>query len=191
MVIRNAEIEDAETLAIIHKQVFGEIHFTTSFSISLLTKYFENLIEQMQYAIIIKENKKIAGYLFAGTNSGQIINNFLKANILKVFFFLVRNPRFMLEKILELFKKFTSKKNLTNNEVSLYLIAVDTRLGKRGYGKELMNHFEGMLIRNNEKSYTLSVRKNNKQAIDFYMKSKFIQLESNKKSIRFRKEFDS
>jgi len=191
MVINNAKIQDAEILAMLHKQVFGEIHFTTSFSILLLTKYFEKLIEKMKYGIIIKENDEIVGYLFAGTNNGQIINNFLKVNISKVFFCLVRNPRFILEKIQELFSKFSSKNKNSTNEVSLYLIAVDTRLGGRGFGKELMSHFEELVKSNNEQSYTLSVRKNNQQAIDFYLKSNFDQIESNNKSIRFRKVFES
>ena len=191
MIIGNAKIEDAEDLALLHKQVFGEIHFTSSFSIGLLTKYFENLIVKMEYSIVIKENEDIVGYLFAGSNSGQIINDFLKANLLKVFFYLLRNPRFIMEKIYELLKKFTPKKKQISNEVSLYLIAVDTRLGKRGLGQELTNHFEELVKSNNENSYTLSVRKNNQQAIDFYLKNNFIQIGKNEKSIKFRREFDS
>jgi len=192
MIIRNAKIEDAKILALLHKQVFGEIHFTTNFSILLLTKYFENLIEQMKYSIIINENEEIAGYLFAGTNSGQIINGFLRSNFLKVFFCLLQNPRFILEKLIELLNKFNSKnKQTTGNEVSLYLIAVDTRLGKRGLGQKLTNHFEELVKSNNENSYTLSVRKNNQQAIDFYLKNNFIQIGKNEKSIKFRREFDS
>ncbi len=191
MVISNAKIEDATTLALLHKQVFGKIHFTTSFSISLLTKYFENLIEKMEYGIVIRDNGDVVGYLFASTNSGQIINNFLKTNFLKVFFYLLRNPRFIVEKIKEIFNKFSSKNNYTRTELSLYLIAVDTSLGGRGIGKELIINFEELVKGNSEKSYTLSVRKNNQQAIDFYLKNNFIQIESNKKSIKFRKEFVS
>lgn len=189
MISRNAKIKDAKTLALLHKQVFGEIHFTTSFSVFLLTKYFENLIEKMKYGIVIKDSDDTIGYLFAGTNSGQIINDFLKANLLKVFFYLLRNPRFIMEKVYELQKKLAQNGKQIINEVSLYLIAVDTRLGKKGIGKELINHFEGLMKNNNEKSYTLSVRKNNQQAIDFYLKNNFIEIEANKKSIKFRKEF--
>jgi len=166
MVISNAKIEDAKSLAVLHKTVFGEIHFTTSFSINLLTKYFENLVAKMKYGIVIKDSDDIVGYLFAGRNIGQIINNFLKANLLKVFFYLLSNPRFILEKIRELFSKFSSKNKDTRNELSLYLIAVDTRLGRRGIGKELIYHYEELGKRNDEKSYTLSARKNNQQAID-------------------------
>ena len=191
MVISNAKIEEAKSLAVIHKQVFGKIHFTTSFSICLLTKYFENLIEKMKYGIVIKDNNDIVGYLFAASNSGQIINNFLNANFLKVFFYLLLNPRFILEKIRELFSKFSSKNKNTRNEISLYLIAVDTRLGGRGIGKELIYYFEDLVKSNNENSYTLSVRKNNQQAIDFYLKNNFIQIGKNEKSIKFKREFDS
>lgn len=191
MVISDAKIEDAKSLAVLHKLVFGKIHFTTNFSICLLTIYFENLITKMKYGIVIKDNDDIVGYLFAGRNIGQIINNFLKANLLKVLFYLLRNPRFILEKIRELFSKFSSKNKNTRNELSLYLIAVDTRLGRRGIGKELIYHFEELGKRNDEKSYTLSVRKNNQQAIDFYLKNKYVQIEANEKSIKFRKEFVS
>ena len=101
----------------------------------------------------------------------------------------MRNPRFILEKIRELFSKLSSKNKNTRSEISLYLIAVDTRLGGKGIGKELIYNFEELLKRYNEKSYTLSVRTNNQQAIDFYVKNKFVQIEVNKKSIKFRKEF--
>jgi ribosomal protein S18 acetylase RimI-like enzyme len=191
MVISDAKIEDAKSLAVLHKLVFGKIHFTTSFSIYLLTIYFENLIAKMKYGIVIKDNNDIVGYLFAGRNIGQIINNFLKANLLKVFFYLLRNPRFILEKIRELFSTLSSKNKNTRNELSLYLIAVDTRLGRRGIGKELIYHFEDLSKRNDEKSYTLSVRKNNQKAIDFYLKNKYVQIETDEKSIKFKKEFDS
>ncbi len=191
MVINNAKIEDAKSLAVLHKLAFGKIHFTTSFSISLLSKYFENLVAKMKYGIVIKDNDDIIGYLFAGKNVGQIINNFLKANFLQVFFYLLRNPRFIPEKILELFSKFSSKKKNIVNEISLFLIAVDTRLERKGIGKELIYHFEELVKRNSEKSYTLSVRKNNQQAIDFYLKNKFVQIESDEKSIKFKKEFVS
>ena len=191
MVINNAKIENAKSLAVLHKQVFGKIHFTSSFSVSLLTKYFENLIEKMKYGIVIKDNDDCVGYLFAAVNIGQIINNFLKANFLKVLFYLILNPGFIPEKIGELFGKFSSKNKNTGNEISLYLIAVDTRLGGRGIGKKLIYHFEELVKNNNEKSYTLSVRKNNQQAIDFYLKNNFIQIETDEKSIIFRKEFTS
>ena len=191
MLINNAKKEDAKSVAVLHKQIFSKIHFTTSFSISLLTKYFENLIEKMKYGIVIKDNDDCVGYLFATVNIGQIINDFLKANFLKVFFYLMLNPGFIPEKIGELFSKFSSKNKNTGNEISLYLIAVDTRLGRRGIGKKLINHFEELVKSNNEKSYTLFVRKNNLQAIDFYLKNNFIQIETDDKSIKFRKEFTS
>ena len=104
---------------------------------------------------------------------------------------MLSNPRFIPEKIQELFSKFSSKKKNTGNEISLFLIAVDTRLERKGIGKELIYHFEELVKSNKEKSYTLSVRKNNQQAIDFYLKNKFVQIESDEKSIKFKKEFVS
>lgn len=191
MIIYPAKIENAKNLAYLHKQVFGKIHFTTSFSLSLLTKYFEELIEKMEYSLVIYDDKVEVGYLFASKNNGQIINEFLKNNFIKVFYSLLLNPQFILEKLQELFSKFSSKNKSSLEEESLYLIAIDTRLGGKGYGKKLINHFEELLKNNNETGYTLSVRINNQQAIDFYLKNNFIQVESNKKSIKFRKVFDS
>jgi len=181
-------MEDAKTIAVLHKQVFGEISFTTSFSILLLTKFFKKLIEQLKYSIIIKENEEIVGYLFAGRNVNQSINSFQKENILRIFFCLLQNPRFILEKIIGIVNKFKLKNKQTGNELDLYLIAVDTRLGRRGFGKGLINYFDELIKCDNEKSYTLSVRKNNQRAIDFYNKTNFIQIGENDKSYIFRKE---
>jgi len=181
-------MEDAKTIAVLHKQVFGEISFTTSFSILLLTKFFEKLIEHMKYSIIMKGNEEMVGYLFAGTNINQIINGFQKENIIKIFFCLLQNPRFIPEKVIGLVKKFNQKNKETGNELSLYLIAVNTGLGKRGFGKGLINYFEELIKDDNEKSYTLSVRKNNQRAIDFYIRNNLIQIGEDDKSFIFRKE---
>ena len=83
MVLSNAKIEDAKSIAVLHKLVFGKIYFTTSFSIGLLTKYFENLVAKMRYGIVFKDNDDIMGCLFAGKNGDQIINNFLRTNLFK------------------------------------------------------------------------------------------------------------
>ncbi len=190
MKISNAEIEDAEKLALLHKQVFGKIHFTANFSNKLLVKYFENLIKNMNYKLVTKSDGNTVGYLFADKNSGVIINDFLNKNFFKILFYLLLNPHFILEKISELFNKIFSQKKDGYKEVSLYLIAADTRLGGKGIGKELVKHFESSLKNENEKSYTLSVRNNNQQAINFYLKNNFVQISSNKKSIKFRKVFD-
>ena len=179
---------DAKTIAVLHKQVFGEISFTTRFSIFLLTKFFEKLIEQMKYSIIMKENEEIVGYLFAGTSINQIISSFKKENIIKIIFCLLQNPHFIPEKIVGLLNLFKPKNKQTSNELSLYLIAVDNRLGKGGFGKELLNYFEELIKGDNEKSYTLAVRKNNQRAIDFYKKTNLIQIGENDKSFIFRKE---
>ena len=115
MVISNAKVEDAKSLALLHKKVFGEIHFTTSFYVSMLTKYFENLIEKMEYGIVIRDNGDLVGYLFAGSNIEKIINNFLKKYFVQISFYLLRNPRFILEKVLEFTNSIKLKSKQADN----------------------------------------------------------------------------
>jgi ribosomal protein S18 acetylase RimI-like enzyme len=189
--IREANISDSNELAHLHKESFGRDHFTTNFPLKLLNNYFEYLILHFPYKLIVTNNDgTIRGYLFAAKKINEQMNLFLKANLLRVFCSLISNPRFLTEKIKEFVSRFLIKGIESDNEISLYLIAIDQKFKGSGIGGELITHFEKELILKNEKSYNLSVRKGHDSAIGFYLKLNFIQIDENKTSIKFRKSLE-
>jgi len=189
--IREANISDSNELAHLHKVSFGRDHFTTNFPLKLLNNYFEYLILHFPYKLIATNGDgTIRGYLFAGKKINALMNLFLKANLLRVFCSLIFNPRFLTEKIKEFVPRFLIKGIESDNEVSLYLIAIDQKFKGSGIGGELITHFEKELNVKSEKSYNLSVRKGHDSAIGFYRKLNFIQIDENKTSIKFRKSLE-
>jgi ribosomal protein S18 acetylase RimI-like enzyme len=188
MIIRNLELSDISELSKLHKNIFGKTHFSSTFSLPLLEKYFYELLAHNQYKFVSIENEKITGYLIAGKNVDEPVNKFFKKNIFQIFITLMLNPIFIIEKILYFILKFAWKKeNVHCNHVSVYLIAVDSRIQNKGIGKRLLKFFEDDLIKYKIFNYTLAVRKNNKNAIEFYQKNNFSVIESDFKSISFIK----
>jgi ribosomal protein S18 acetylase RimI-like enzyme len=98
------------------------------------------------------------------------------------------NPVFFVEKIFDFIRKFAGgKENIHSKYISVYLIAVDSHIQNKGMGKRLLQFLENDLKKNKIFEYTLAVRKDNKNAIEFYKKNNFSEVESDYKSISFIK----
>ncbi len=182
--------EDAAKLALIHKSSFSKDHFTANFSYKLLEKYYLYLIDFHDYCLILEDKEKqIVGYLIAGKNVDIPIKKFLKENFFQVIWYMLINPKFLLEKLLESIRRSTkTNKNDSNSTISVYIIALNPKSGYKGAGKILLEEFEKILLKDNIHYYVLSVRKENKLAINFYKKNNFTQLSENHKSLVFSKK---
>lgn len=188
MIIQKLEMSQIPELSRLHKDIFGNSHFSSTFSLSLLEKYFYELFEHNKYKFVALENGKITGYILAGVNADAPVDKFFKDNFFQILKTLLLNPFFIIEKILDFVVKFISKKESIHSKyVSIYLIAVDSRSQHKGIGKRILEFFENELIRDKIFEYTLAVRKKNKKAIKFYKKNNFLTIESNFKSISFIK----
>lgn len=185
--------DDAAKLAQIHKSSFTTNHFTANFSNKLLEKYYLSLINYHDYCLILEDDKKqIVGYLIAGRNVNVPLKKFLKENLFTVIWYLLIHPKFLFEKLIELGRGLTySNKNKTANTINAYIIAMNPKAGYKGAGKILLEEFERILLKNNIQDYVLSVRKENKLAINFYRKNNFIQLSENHNSLIFSKKLIS
>lgn len=186
---RRINSEDLKNLVHIHKVSFSKDHFTANFNFNLLEKYYSCLINYHKYCIILEDDKKqIVGYLIAGYKVDIPIKNFIKKNFLSVSTALLTNPRFILEKLIEIFKRiFNLKKVEDENIVSVYIITMNPEVGYKGAGKILLEEFEKILLSENIDYYVLSVRKENKLAINFYKKNNFTLIGSNSNSLIFSK----
>lgn len=187
MFIRIASNSDIDELVRIHKSTFDKIHFTMNFSNDLLSKYFSILIENMSYKLVaINEANTINGYLFADINPSSIVNGFRKNNLFGVLLVLLKNPRFIKEKLKE-FLNINNNRRRKSDQLSIYLLASDPNLKGQGIASRLLEYFESEIINDGFKNYNLSVRLNNEPAIKFYLKHGFDEKSKNNQSIHFEK----
>lgn len=189
MLIRSLEISDIGQIASLHKKIFKRTHFSSLFNLALLEKYFTELLNHFEYTFAVCDKTQVVGYLIAGKNPGIVINKFLKHNSFDVLLVLLFNPVFIFEKIRTVFSKILNPKPDVHEEgISIYLIAVDSETQQRGLGKQLLNYFEARLNEHKITSYTLAVRPDNENAINFYLRNNFIEIARDYKSISFIKQ---
>jgi len=112
------------------------------------------------------------------------VNSFIREHLLGVIKTLLMNPRFIPEKISELFGGTSSPES--EKVPTIYIIATNPEF-KGGAGKKLLEEFEKEIKSKNYKKYTLSVRKENIKAINFYKKNNFELDSENKQSYKFYK----
>ena len=188
MLIRDIKLDDIEEIAHLHKEIFSKSHFSSTFSFSLLKKYFLELLKYSRYKIILVDKDQIQGYLIASLNPDIPVKKFMKDNILQLFIILLLNPKFLIEKIRTILLSIKGKKeSIHEKNVSIYLIAVDSTRQNSGIGKILLAHFENLLLKDEVNQYTLAVRSDNTQAIGFYLKNNFTQVNRDFKTVSFLK----
>jgi len=179
---------DINQLVEIHKNAFTKEHFTAFFPDELLRKYLLKLIEANEYNIGAYNSEGImTGFIIAGTKSDIVIKQFTSANLLTIFWQLMKHPFFLIEKIVDLILRFTRSKNISKEQVRLYLFEIDRPYQGEGLGKELLEYFENLLLSKQIFSFGLSVRKKNRRAVNFYERNGFKKEFSDYKSIFFIK----
>ncbi|MEJ2194042.1 MAG: GNAT family N-acetyltransferase [Ignavibacteriaceae bacterium] len=190
MMIRNANKNDIGNIIDIHKNSFSSDHFSAAFNEELLTKYFKKLLSSNKYNYVFfdESNSRLLGYVIAGYNYNLAVNKFIKENIKKLIWVLLKNPKFIIEKLNEIFRRVFSLGNQPSVKCRLYLLAVDNQVKGKGVAKKLINHLEQELIKDGQTVYGLSVRKENKEAINFYNKNGYIIEFEKSRSIYYYKK---
>jgi len=189
-VIKKADISDIQKIIGLHLSSFDKNHFSAEFSEEMLNRYFKNLLELNDFNFVFydDEQEELLGYVIAGYNSREAVNKFIKKNYFAVIFTLVRNPRFLPEKVSEISEKIFGTNYEKKAKCRLYLIAVNKKYKGKGIGKQLINHLENEIHKTGLNLYGLSVRKDNKEAIGFYNQNGYEVEFENSKSIYYIKE---
>lgn len=190
MIIRKAKISDLEDICSVHKYAFDQDHFSSILPQPLLMKFYSELLRNNHYNYIaISEDNKILGFIVAGKNTGSAINNFIKQSLPSLFFILLKNPKFLFQKVMLLINK-SIYRNEFHSQAGLRLlsIAVIKDSVHKGIGTQLIRHFEEELIGNDIFVYGLSVKKHNQNAINFYIKNHFEVEKEEKEAFYFVKK---
>ena len=188
--IKSAKVDDIDNIITLHLRSFGRNHFSAVFSKRMLEKYFVLLLSMNEFNFVYysEDSSLLLGYVIAGNKSQDAVNKFTEENFWHLIFTLIKNPKFIMEKIHEIITRIRGDRNERKAACRLYLIGVNDEYKGQGIGKKLVNHLEEELRKSGIINYGLSVRKDNKEAIRFYDKSGYSVEYEDAKSIYYLKE---
>jgi ribosomal protein S18 acetylase RimI-like enzyme len=186
--VREISNSDFDDVARIHKASFSHDHITSHYPDNLLITFYKEIAISNNYCYVAFSGGKLIGFVFAGRNTRQSVNNFISKNYLNLLMVVLAHPSFILSSMFGIFNRLITSKSNSQSIVTLLSIAVHPSFKHQGVGKELVSRFENDLKKNNEHVYKLSVRKKNDTAIKFYKKQGLTIVEYNEKSISFEKK---
>jgi len=188
MLIKKIRNIDIERIASIHKSSFDHSHFSNAFSNSMLIQYLKLLIElnPYSYAIYSEDELEVIGFIIAGENTQKALNIFTKRHFIELIRVLILNPRFIFTKFYETFLKVT-KHMQKETRVRVYKISIASEYKGQGLGGKLLDFLETNLINDEIFEFGLSVHKENKSAVNFYLQKKFTLSHEDRNSIFFVK----
>ena len=158
----------------------------------MLINFYTTLLQYNNYNYIaLDSNEKPLGFIVAGYEIDAAINLFIKRNILSLSFILLKNPKFLYQKLKILLRKNSNNGFVSKANLRLLAIGVKKDSEHKGIGTQLIQYFDNDLLQNGENKYGLSVKKNNTNAIKFYLKNNFKVEKEDKNSIYYIKEISA
>lgn len=170
--IKPLESKHISEIAGVHiKALKGD--FLPSLGNNFLETLYKGLIGQKDiYSFVDIQKGKVAGFIIGTGNIDLFLKTLLKANFLKLvfylFFELLKKPR-LIKNTLETF--LYSKKDQGIKPELVVIAILETWQGK-GIGKKLIRVLENKFKEEKIKKYKLTVH-SNKKAVNFYNKLKF------------------
>ncbi len=174
----NAVEQDLYQVAQIHKERFPD-HYLGKFSISLLYRFYKNLLDAKQIFIVAKEKDEVVGFVVGGDIKiiKERLSLFIRTNVLFYGLEILIRPNTWaksFDKLKEvIFKQPSSQYNLDDHEkYTLLSIATAKSAGGKGVGTGLVKAFDSTLSEVGD-HYHLAVMESNTGAIKFYEKNGF------------------
>jgi ribosomal protein S18 acetylase RimI-like enzyme len=178
VIYRNTVEADLNKIAKIHKQRFPD-HYLGKFSVSLLYKFYKNLLDSNQIFLVAEEDNKIVGFVVGGDIKviKERLNLFIKRNVLYYSLEILVRPNTWsksIEKIKRMFiKQPEGYYNLDDYEpYTLLSIATALEAQGKGVGSGLIKAFDNEISKIGN-HYHLAVMESNISAIKFYEKNGF------------------
>jgi hypothetical protein len=165
------EVREAAKL---HKITYEKDHFTSRFTIGMLSDYYLCIAQINSYSFVaVDENNKVVGVALAGQNTRQSIKQYIKKYWYMLIAVLVMNPSFILQKILHFKTIFFAPKNKFTSKAKVrYLnLLVSPELHGKGVAQLLTAAIENSLRKDGITMYGHSVKKNNIKTIKFHLKN--------------------
>ena len=168
MIVKLEEKHIAE-VAKIHKENLPS--FLTEFPLSFIEKFYQlQILRNNQLLLGVFESEKLAGFVFGTDDVEKLYDDFIQDNRFYFYFNTFKTLLFNPKYLLLFFRKFLSKSYVSQCKRQLVYIAVDSKIGKKGFGSSLLNAFEEEW--KHFGYYELEVESKN-EAYNFYKKNDF------------------
>ncbi len=191
MIVRKAKIDDIKSICTLHQYAFNSDYFTSTFSPKMLTNFYTMLLKNNDYNYIALDDKdNPLGFIVAGYRTGATVNLFIKKNIISLSIILLMNPKFLFQKLKILLRRNSPNDFVSKAKLRLLAIGVKKDSENKGVGTQLIQFMDHDLIQNGENVYGLSVKKDNTNAIKFYLKNNFKVEREERNSIYYVKEIN-
>jgi ribosomal protein S18 acetylase RimI-like enzyme len=173
--IRKANNLDMNEVATIHKRQFND-HFLGRYSIGLIRKFYETYLDSCIFLVSISD-ETINGFVMGGRFSdlNQAKQKFIHDNKFHYIIETICRPQIYIQAFNRLrYLKPTHTPDSTSqaNSISLLSIAVSESAKGTGIASELINEFEKYVGIDSD-AYSLTVKKSNNRAIQFYYRKGF------------------
>ena len=188
--IRKASQTDIDRIIDLHLNSFSDDHLSVLFSRKMLNEYFSILIKRNQFSYVYynDDGKDLIGYVITGYETKEAVKEFIKKNRYSLMIVLLKNPKFLLEKIMELLRRNSAKLKNQGTKCRLYLIAIDSTYKGKGVGRKLISYLEEQLCSMDITEYGLSVRNENIEAVEFYNKLNYSIVSEDTRSVSYIKK---
>ncbi|MEK3910893.1 N-acetyltransferase [Paenibacillus sp. FSL H7-0331] len=174
--IRQANHSDMNEIARIHKQQFND-HFLGRYSVKMIQKFYESYLDSCIFLVSVSD-EVINGFVMGGryVNLNKSKEKFIHDNKLHYIIETIFRPYIYLQAFrrLRLIKPDPASVSETDaNLISLLSISVSENAKGTGVASELINEFEKQVGLESD-AYSLSVKKTNNRAIQFYYRKGFV-----------------
>ena len=182
--IRKAKQEDALNIAIIHKQQFNT-HFLGKYSLKTIENFYKCFLNDDNFVLVSEKDNQVIGFVLGGDSCylSKAQNVFLKKYRISYMLETVLKPHVYFSALSRirmfcgsLFSDKSKMDNIAQNDllinknIRLLSIAVDEKAKGKNIADMLIKSFENYIYPND---YGLSVYKDNKRAVNFYLKNGF------------------
>lgn len=173
MDVRYINLKDIKSVSRLYKIAFDRSYLSVHYSIGLLIKYFELLINHNKYCYVAETGDQIVGFLIGGFKTQEAVKEFLDKNRKTVYLYVLFNPKFLFIRLNKILRSFFNKNPVSKEKLRLFIIAIHPHFTNKGIGKQLILRFENDIKIDGFNSYGLFVRVKNVNAIEFYNKRGF------------------
>jgi len=169
-----ASLEDAKTIALLHKQGIPTGFLSKQSSAFLEALYHYLIVHEIVY--VAKDKEQVIGFIAVSINTSGLYKRFLKSNVLLLVKFALQNI-FSVKFIKKAYEtlgapKKTRIKEMQEELPELLSIVVDGDYAGKGIGKELLICAEKELVSLQKDKYKVLVGAN-LEANQFYVKNGF------------------
>ena len=160
MAVRYINIKDIKSISRLYKIAFDRSYLSVHYSIEILNKYFELLINHNKYCYVAETEEQIVGFLIGGFKTQEAVSEFLNKHRKMVFFYVLANPKFLFIRLNKILRSLFKKNPVSKEKLRLFIIAVHPDFINKGIGKQLILKFENDIKIDGYNSYGLFVRAN-------------------------------